>query len=244
MAERTSEAADREQVATATLFPGKRARAVRERLLEGMLESCGELGYERTSVEDALRRAGVSRASFYKHFASKEDCFAQAYEEAGEWLYARLLSAAREQPDWRAGLRVALAELLEFCAGRPQIAKALIVEPQAAGGRALERHNLLAQRFADALAEAPSEPAGRPARPAVTAPFLVGAIEALLRSKLMAGEAGRAPEMLPGLMHFAVMQYCGEEAAWEEMASAPLASWKSRRRANLSNGPEPPTFER
>ncbi len=46
----------------------------------------------------------------------------------------------------------------------------------------------------------------------------------------MAGEAAGAPEMLPGLVHFAVLQYCGEEAAWEEMAAASPAGEGSKRR--------------
>ena len=206
-------------------------RAPRERLLEAMLEAAGELGYERARVQDALERAGVARATFYAHFADKEDCFAQAYGEAAEWLYERLVGVAREQPGWREGLRAALAELVAFCAARPAIARALILEPQAAGGRALEQHDRLAERLAEALDEGAPEAAQHAARPAITAPFVIGAIETLLRSRLMAGKAERAPEMLPGLIHFAVMQYCGEEAAWEEMTAAPRSSWSSQRRA-------------
>ena len=89
----------------------------------------------------------------------------------------------------------------------------------------------MAQRLAEALEERAPEAPERSGRPAITSPFVIGAIETVLRSKLMAGEAERAPEALPGLVHFAVMQYCGEEAAWEEMTAAPLARWSSRRRA-------------
>ena len=54
---------------------------------------------------------------------------------------------------------------------------------------------------------------------------MVGAIETLVRAKLMSGEPETAPEMLPGLLHFVVMQFFGEDAAWEEMTAAPLATW-------------------
>ena len=231
MADRPPKAADRSRDAAATPFPGRRVKPARERLLEAMLAACGELGYEKTTVQDAIERARTSRATFYKHFADKEDCFAQAYDAAGEWLYARLVGAAGRRPGWRQGLRAAIAELLEICANQPQVAKALIVEPHAAGGRALEQHNRLLQRLADALDAAPREPSARPGPPAVTSSFMVGAIEALLRTKLMAGEAERVPEMLPGLLYFAVVQYYGEEAAWEEMSAAPVAQWSARREA-------------
>jgi hypothetical protein len=60
---------------------------------------------------------------------------------------------------------------------------------------------------------------------------MVGAIETLVRAKLMSDEPETAPEMLPGLLHFVVMQFFGEDAAWEELTSAPLATWASRREA-------------
>src|SRR3954451_23499013 len=85
--------------------PGRRNRPARERLLEGMLLVSGERGYEQISVQDVIERASTSRATFYKHFEDKEDCFAQAYHEAAEWLYTRLSSLAQRQPSWREGLR-------------------------------------------------------------------------------------------------------------------------------------------
>ena len=46
----------------------------------------------------------------------------------------------------------------------------------------------------------------------------------------MDGDAER-PRTLPGLLHFVVLQYLGEEAAWEEMTAAPLAQRQARREA-------------
>jgi hypothetical protein len=47
----------------------------------------------------------------------------------------------------------------------------------------------------------------------------------------MSDEPETAPDMLPGLLHFVVMQYFGEDAAWEEMTAAPRATWQTRREA-------------
>jgi AcrR family transcriptional regulator len=213
------------------LFPGRRVRPARERLLEAMLLVSGEQGYEHISVQDVIERAGASRATFYKHFKDKADCFAQAYHEAANWLYMRLLSIAKRQPTWREGLRVALAELLEFCAHQPALARALLVEPHAADGAALTEHDLLMERLSDAIDGARREISSRQAPPPVTATFMVGAIETLVRARLMSDEPETAPEMLPGLLHFVVMQFYGEDAAWEELTAAPLATWASRREA-------------
>jgi AcrR family transcriptional regulator len=212
-------------------FPGpKGRRPARERLLEAMLVVSGERGYDQVAVRHVIEAAGTSRATFYKHFDDREDCFAQAHRDASEWLYRRLVGAARRQPSWREGLRAALAELLEFCANQPAVAKALLVEAHAAGPRAMVQRRELMERLARAL-DSGREERRADGPPAVAPDFIVGAIDTLLAAKLMDGEAASAPEMLPGLLHFVVMQYLGESAAWEEMAAAPLATWNARREA-------------
>jgi AcrR family transcriptional regulator len=220
-------------------FPGLRSRRpARERLLEAMLAVSGELGYERVAVRNVIERAKTSRATFYKHFGDREDCFVQAQRDADEWLYRRLIGAAKRQPGWREGLRAALAELLEFCANQPAIARALLVEPHAAGERAMAQRHDLMERLSRALDGARREIPSRQAPPPVTSSFIVGAIDSLVSAKLMDGDAERAPELLPGLLYFVVMQYFGEAAAWEEMSAAPLAQWKARRERAAAISPK------
>jgi AcrR family transcriptional regulator len=230
MSDQTSAATEDEATPVAP-FPGRRVRRARERLLEAVLLVSGERGYEHISVQDVIERAGASRATFYKHFTDKEDCFARAYADAAGWLYQRLTGIARRQPSWREGLRAGMAELLEFCAHQPALARALFVEPHAAGGAALAEHDVLMERLSHAIDGARREIPSRQAPPPVTATFMVGAIETLVRAKLLSDEPETAPEMLPGLLHFVVMQFFGEDAAWEEMTAAPLATWSSRREA-------------
>jgi|SRR5689334_3105146 len=220
-----------EEMAPVVPFPGLRARAPRERLLEAMLLVSGELGYERVSVKHVIERARASRATFYKNFEDREDCFAQAYRDASEWLYRRITGVARRQPSWREGLRAALAELLEFCANQPAIAKAVFVEVHAAGKQALAQRADLMERLSHALDGARREISSRQAPPPVTSTFMVGAIDTLVCAKLMDDDAASAPEMLPGLLYFVVMQYFGEAAAWEEMTAAPVSTWQARRDA-------------
>jgi AcrR family transcriptional regulator len=216
---------------TATPFPGLRAQPPRQRLLQAALEVSGEIGYEQVAVRHVIERAKASRATFYKHFEDFQDCFTRAHRDAAEWLYQRLIGAAKREPGWREGLRAGLAELLELCANQPAIAKALFVEVHAAGERALAQRADLMERLSRALDSARREIPSRQAPPPVTATFIVGAIDTLVCAKLMDGEAERAPELLPGLLYFVVSQYFGEAAAWEEMSAAPLATWNARREA-------------
>jgi AcrR family transcriptional regulator len=229
MADHTS--SEPEQKVPVIPFPGLRTRPARQRLLEAMLVESGELGYEQVAVRHVIQRAKTSRATFYKHFEDREDCFAQAHRDASDWLYRRLVGAARRQPSWREGLRAAMAELLEFCANQPALAKAVFVEVHAAGERAQAQRRELMERLSHALDGARREIPSRQAPPPVTATFIVGAIDTLVSAKLLDDEAERAPELLPGLLYFVVGQYFGEAAAWEEMSAAPLATWNARREA-------------
>jgi len=225
-----------EQTVSVAPFPGQRTRPARQRLMEAMLAASGELGYEGVAVRHVIERAKTSRATFYKNFEDREDCFTQAHRDACDWLYRRLVGAAKRRQSWRAGLRAAMAELLEFCANQPAIAKALFVEVHAVGEPALAQRRDLMERLSRALDGARREIPSRQAPPPVTSTFIVGAIDTLVSAKLMDGDGERAPEMLPGLLHFVVMQYFGEDAAWEEMTAAPLATWQARREA-ASQGP-------
>ena len=231
MSEPRDAAEKEEQLAPVVPFPGLRSRAPRERLLEAVLLVSGELGYEQVAVKHVIERARASRATFYKYFEDREDCFAQAYGDASEWLYRRMLGAAKRQGTWRLELRAALAELLEFCANQPAIAKAVFVEVHAAGERALAQRRDLMERLSRALDSARREIPTRQAPPPVTSTFMVGAIDTLVCAKLMDGDAAHTPEMLPGLLYFIVMQYFGEDAAWEEMTAASVSTWQARRGA-------------
>ena len=67
-----------------------------------MLLTAGALGYEAATLQEVAERAGVSRAQFQRHFGSREECFAAAYEAAAERLVEDVLEAGREAPSGNA----------------------------------------------------------------------------------------------------------------------------------------------
>lgn len=99
-----------------------RQRSARERVLEGAREAFGRLGYEATRVEDILEASGVSRPTFYRMFASKQDAYAELDCIAVGYLSRAVTQLARGEPlalehlelvvasyfEWRVGLRVFL----------------------------------------------------------------------------------------------------------------------------------------
>ena len=71
----------------------------RERLIAAMLRAASELGYRDTNVQDVIERAGVSRPTFYEHFANKEDCFLAAFDTTAARLRESVGAAARKGGD-------------------------------------------------------------------------------------------------------------------------------------------------
>ena len=57
-----------------------------------MAEAVTERGYANVTVADVIKRAGVSRETFYEQFANKEDCFMAAYDT----IVVVLLKALKE----------------------------------------------------------------------------------------------------------------------------------------------------
>ena len=78
-------------------LPAVRA-SQRERLLRSVIAAVSESGYLAVTVADIVRRARVSRAAFYAHFADKEDCFLAATAEGRDLMIAQVVSATRALP--------------------------------------------------------------------------------------------------------------------------------------------------
>jgi len=135
-------------------------RSQRERLLLAMAEAVAEHGYAKTSVAQVLKRAGVSRESFYEQFSNKEDCFLAAYDEAATILLGVMASGLAEapppepasgEPDLVATFSRVLEAYLAALASEPAVARTFFVEVYAAGEAALARRVEVQSRFVDAL---------------------------------------------------------------------------------------------
>jgi len=190
---------------------------------EAILLTVGALGYEKATVQEVVARTGIGRDQFHRRFGSKDECFAQAYEAAADRLCEDLLEAGRTAPTWRLGFRAALTELLRFVAEQPLLAKALLIEVRAARGRAWATHQQMVERLIAAVDSARSDPAALPSTSAMTAGFMVGAIEESIGLEIGAGRAAQVERLLPDLAHLVALNYFGEEEAWLELRSAGAA---------------------
>lgn len=196
-------------------LPAELVRAVqRERLIMAMLRTAAELGYRAANVQDVIERAGVSRPTFYEHFANKEECFLEAFDSGAERLRRRVGAAARRGGDaWRERVRLGLEELLRFAAREPETARAIVVEARAASAAAVRRRAELVDGFAACLEQQAAELTGAKPGGALMAHGIVGGIESVLFSRLCKGEQDELESLLPSLLYFVVLPYEGHRAA-------------------------------
>jgi AcrR family transcriptional regulator len=165
----------------------------RRRVFDGLAAALTYHGYEDTKITDVVELAGVSRATFYERFESKEDCFAAAYEDGVERLAAAVEAAARLEGGWDARLAAGLRAGLDFLAADPPLAHLLLVEALAAARPARLEHERSLVRLAEAL-RPPAELPGGEAVPEETLRLLAGGLASHLSGRVLAGEAERLGE--------------------------------------------------
>ncbi len=126
----------------------------RLRILTAFAAAMADDGYARTSVAAVLRRAGVSRETYYRLFDDKLDGFLAAFDLVGEVLVADLESSVSGPGAPIDRVERALGRYLELIAGHRAEARLFLVEAFAAGPDAIERRAALQGRIAQQLAAA------------------------------------------------------------------------------------------
>lgn len=212
------------------LTPEEVAESQRARVLEAMRATIAEQGYPKTSIAEAIKRAGVSRKTFYALFVDRDDCFVALYDEHMRRLLDLTLSAFDAQDEWVPSLRAALTVLLDALAHDPLAARVCFVEVLAAGPHAAERRTEAMAELRDILelderriddADAGSAAASAPASPTALGRSLVGGLVEVLYQEINADRAEQLPRLLPDLMYTLVLPYQGPTAAERELERTP-----------------------
>jgi AcrR family transcriptional regulator len=182
--------------------PEVRLPLQRDRLLRAAAAEFAEKGYGNTGSESISRRAGMSKATFYEHFANKEECILALFDRAAEVVARSMAEAARDAEGtgaerMRAGTRAFLAALAEH----QEYAKTLLVEIIAAGPVAAGRRDQILQAFADQIDRENASAAKRGLANRFVSPLdayaIVGAITELVSRQVRLGEPADAMELAP-----------------------------------------------
>jgi AcrR family transcriptional regulator len=142
----------------AHLLRGERPQ--RARLLDAIVATVGAQGYAATTVADAVKRARVSRGTFYAEFASKDECLAEGFGLGCDVLEDHVARGVRAAADWREELRFGTRAYLRVLHDDPSWARVYLLEAQAIP----EARDAAARRFADRGAKTFAR-SGRPVPP-------------------------------------------------------------------------------
>ena len=165
----------------------------RTRMLRAMAEAMTESGYVGTPVAEIIKRAGVSRETFYQQFSSKQDCFLAALNETISQLADSMTPGLHTPGTTVDKMRNLIGRYLDAVAGDPVMARMFLIESFAAGPEVAERRAVLQRRFIDALAEfvGADTDEGR-----FACETFIAAIIAMVTSRVATGDI----ESIPGLL--------------------------------------------
>ncbi len=124
----------------------------RRRLFKALSAVMTKKGYGDTTVDDVIKAAKVSRATFYQHFDSKQDCFMAGYAR----MQRHVIDAIRAVPTSGTPMEnftVMLDRYLGFVALDPSTARLYLLEVYAAGPEAVRRRVELQQEFVAGVAK-------------------------------------------------------------------------------------------
>lgn len=193
------------------------AATQRDRLFDGLAQTVARKGYTAARVSDICHAAGVTRPAFYALFEGKEDAFIATYRYGIDVVLSAMERAYQQADGWQAGIRAALAALLNILATAPEFATVAIVEIDTAGPAARRERDLMLRRFGPFFSDAPRRP-GLPAPQDLTG-CVVGGIHATLYRYVAQRRVDELPGLLPLLTYFALAPFGGaDEAALHETA--------------------------
>jgi len=178
--------------------PRAQARAsVRAKIAQAVFTIFAERGFEETTASEAAEAAGISRASFFRYFSSKEEVVFAAQEAMGEEIAAALGERPAEEDTWTA-LRRAFDAAVRNYERSPSEALArvrLARGTPALRAHALERQLQWRQMISDVLAPRLGLERGD-VRAAALAGAALAALDAAVSSWAERGEAANLIELI------------------------------------------------
>jgi AcrR family transcriptional regulator len=189
----------------------------RRRILMATAEQVAERGFAETTIEMIVRRAKVGYKTFYKHYPDKEAAFLALIDVGLEHGTAKVEGAyKREEGPWPDRIGAALGALFEEVAAHPVVARACLVEANAAGPVAAKRHEGALKRLARLIAPGRELNPNGANLPESLEETIAGGIAWLLSQRLTEGRVDELRSALPETVEFVLRPFVGEEEAVRE----------------------------
>jgi AcrR family transcriptional regulator len=184
----------------------------RERLLAAITRAAGEQGYDRLTVEQVVRYAGVPSAAFYEHFDDTEQALMAAFDAFLDGLWREVYAVCETDVDWPQKVRAALDATLTYLAEAANVARVFAVEA-AANLAATERQFAAVESFAAMLRDGRRLYPRATELPKPTERALVGGIASIVSRHLLAEEPQALSGLEAELTELVLMPYLGQSEA-------------------------------
>jgi AcrR family transcriptional regulator len=187
--------------------------------MAAVAEVVAERGYAATTIAEISRRARVAPNSFYAHFPNKLGCYLAAYDTLIQVLWTRMFSDLEPGAAGQESMLAILSGYLTTLEENPTIARAAIVELDAAGSVARE-HRRRAFGQTAALIKVQHEemrrrdPSLGPLPDRVYVSILHGARESV-RDAIESGTPTRLMDLAPDILYWITATVRGASAAAE-----------------------------
>lgn len=202
------------------------AESQRTRLISALTELMAAHGYHGVRVAELVARAGVSKATFYEHFADKEQCMLAAYDQYARTLIAAIIPPPTEDTplltDFVGGVVTRFIRVIERDL---TTARAFFVELDSAGPQARTRRRAERHAFAELVAQGhhhfrSRDPSLTPVPP-VAYEAIVDAVAGIVRDRLDAETAPDLTGLIPDLTLIFSALFLGADAAKAALPKSP-----------------------
>jgi AcrR family transcriptional regulator len=181
-------------------------------------ELMAERGYAAVRLAELVTRAGVSKVTFYEHFADKEECMLAACEHFFRTIIDAIApSVAEDAPSLNAFVCNVITRYIEVVEGDLTAARAFLVELDAAGPRARACRHDERQAFIALFAERHEQyRAGDPSLgplPMIAYEAVVDASREIVRDRLDSATEPSLTDVIPELTLTFTAMFKGAAAA-------------------------------
>lgn len=205
-----------------------------------LIGAIGERGYTATTVADIVARAGVSRKTFYQHFAGKQECFLVVYDAITAEGMRRVQSAYYATNGWPDRAESAIRVLFESAIENPDALRLIMVEIGAVGRTGIEHRELVMAQYARFMRDGLDLAPGKGTVPDITLRAVVGGVNRVLYARLYDRQHGRLLGLVPELVRWATSYYPAPEAIASGQPALPPSSLRTR--SGLLGGRAPGTL--
>ncbi len=180
-----------------------RSRERRRRLLDAALSVFARKGYRDSAVDEIAGESGTSKGGVYFHFPNKQAIFLALLDRTAARLLDSVQTAIAAERDPIARADAALLTVLRTFARHRGLARLFMVEALGAGRefhqRVLEHHDAFTSVIKHHLDEAVEVGAIEPVDTEIASRAWFGALNEIITSWVLSGQAGRLEEKYAAL---------------------------------------------